>query len=282
VLAARRKDPHAGEQKHLFPCSVCCRKPLTPRYFLWNTQWGALQYVPCQIICSLLIFILHFTGNYNDGTVAANDAYPYIAFVINWSQIWAVYCLFWFYHSFQDELKAIRPFPKAMCIKGVVFLTFWQGVFISFLVHYDAIKATENFTVEEVATGLQDFLICIEMFIAAVAHERFFNVKEWEDKALGPDGRIIVRPVDDTKDVNGKSPKHGPKGPVLQRFVSFISPRDIAHDLKDVMIKSAPKNRASISGNETTLVMPAAETRATSGSNATDPAKPTATSTELE
>jgi len=223
--------------------------------------------------------------------VAVNDGYPYIAFIINWSQIWAVYCLFWFYHSFQDELRAIRPFPKAMCIKGVVFLTFWQSVFISLLVHYDAIHATENFTVEEVASGLQDFLICIEMFIAAVAHERFFNVKEWENKTVDTEGRIIVKPASEmATDANGKSPKH--KGPVLQRFYSFISPRDIAHDLKDVMIKSAPQNRNSISGHREVTATPTTasasassettETRPASESNATEPAKPTQTSADLE
>jgi len=183
-----------------------------------------------------------------------------------------------------------------MCIKGVVFLTFWQSVLISLLVHYGAVHATENFTVEEVASGLQDFLICIEMFIAAVAHERFFNVKEWENKMVNAEGRIVVK--DEDKEKDPKSPKHGPKGPVLQRFYSFISPRDIAHDLKDVMIKPAPKNRASVSGNTAPQAVPtsqdssyptveipvavAVETRPASESSATDPAKPTATSTDLE
>jgi len=287
VLEARRRDPHAGEQRHLFPCKFCCRKPLTPRFFLWNTQWGALQYVPIQIVCSILTFILHFTGNYHDGVISASDGYPYIAFVINCSQIWAVYCLFWFYHSFRDELKTIRPFPKAMCIKGVVFLTFWQGVFISVLVYYDVLQATENYSVEEVATGLQDFLICLEMFIAAVAHERFFGVRDWEDKMVNDQGRVVPK-----LEVGADSPKHGPRGPVLSRFMSFISPRDIGRDLKAVMIKTAPKNRNSVDGTNPSLQvsgMTVQSTPITSSSSessaaqeASLPIQPTVTSTELE
>jgi len=149
----------------------------------------------------------------------------------------------------------------------------------------NALKATENFTVEEVASGLQDFLICIEMFVAAVAHERFFGVAEWENKMVSADGRIVDKPKELNPD--GTSPKHGPKGPVLQRFYSFISPRDIAHDLKDVMIKTAPKNRASIS-DQTAVVAavptttdPSPETRPASDST-TAPVKPTQTSADLE
>jgi len=283
VLDARRRDPHAGEQKHLFPCSVLCRKPLTPRFFLWSAQWGALQYVPIQIVMSILTFILHFTDTYHEGNISASDGYPYIAFIVNWSQIWAVYCLFWFYHSFQDELRPIRPFPKAMCIKGVVFLTFWQGVFINFLVQYGALHATENYTVEEVATGLQDFLICLEMFVAAVAHERYFGVAEWEDKMINAEGRVVPKPVVDGDE---KSPKHGPKGPVLQRFYSFISPRDIAKDLKSVMISHAPKNRNSIDSSPApeNTVQPTPITSSSSSETTVDtiPAKPTATSANLE
>jgi len=245
---ARHRDPHAGEQYHLFPVSLCYWWPIQPRYFIWSTQWGALQYVPVQVICSILTFILQLTGNYHDGNVAFNDGYPYIALVINFSQIWAVYCLFWFYHSFQRELKPIRPLPKALCIKGVVFLTFWQSVFISLLVKYNALHATENFSVEDIATGLQDFLVCLEMFIAAVAHNKFFGVSEWEDKMVNPDGRVVPKPQEEIPD-DGKK-HHGPKGPVLQRMISFLKPNDIVKDLKDVMIKPGPKNRASIDATQ--------------------------------
>lgn len=58
--------------------------------------------------------------------------------------MWALYCLVMFYHAFKDELAPIRPLAKFVCIKAVVFLTFWQGLSLNILVAVGAIKARSS------------------------------------------------------------------------------------------------------------------------------------------
>lgn len=60
--------------------------------------------------------------------------------------------------------------PKFLCIKAVLFMTFWQSVMIAGLVHFNLIHEIGTYTTTSVSRGLQNLLICFEMFLAALAH----------------------------------------------------------------------------------------------------------------
>jgi len=83
----------------------------------------------------------------------------------------------------KEDLNWCHPFSKFMSIKGVVFLTFWQSVFISFVAHAvykgrDDANASKDAT--EWSKEAQDFLICFEMFAFAIIHSQVFPTEEWE------------------------------------------------------------------------------------------------------
>ena len=97
----------------------------------------------------------------------------------NFSQMIAMYCLILFYTVFKKELSPLRPISQYLCIKFVVFATFWQSVLIAILVKFHIILPSQwpYFpTLTDTVNGLQDFLICIEMFVASIAHMLAFPV----------------------------------------------------------------------------------------------------------
>lgn len=97
-----------------------------------------------------------------------------------------MYCLVLFYRALREELSPIKPVGKFLCVKMVVFVSFWQAVFIALLVKAGIISEEHTWdwkSVEAVATGLQDFVICVEMFLAAIAHHFSFTYKPYIQEA---------------------------------------------------------------------------------------------------
>ena len=88
--------------------------------------------------------------------------YPYLAVILNFSQTWALYCLVQFYSVIKDKLAPIKPLAKFLTFKSIVFLTWWQGVVVAFLNSMGAFKGT---LAQELKTRIQDYIICIEVWL---------------------------------------------------------------------------------------------------------------------
>ncbi|KAG6671665.1 hypothetical protein I3842_16G015600 [Carya illinoinensis] len=98
-------------------------------------------------------------------------SYPYLAVVLNFSQTWALYCLVQFYTVIKDKLEPIKPLAKFLTFKSIVFLTWWQGIAVAFLFSMGFLKGS---LAQELQTRIQDYIICIEMGVAAVVHLHVF------------------------------------------------------------------------------------------------------------
>jgi len=144
--------------------------------FFKNCKFGCLQYVLLKLITSIFVMILEKCGYYKEGDFTYKRGYLYICILTNTSQCWALYCLVFFYYATKNELGPIRPVGKFLSVKALVFFTWWQSVGIAFLHQMDLIPAYAEggWTSEEVAKGLQAYLICIEMFAAAIVHTFVF------------------------------------------------------------------------------------------------------------
>ncbi|ONH97546.1 hypothetical protein PRUPE_7G196000 [Prunus persica] len=140
------------------------------KHLLNIEKFGLVQYMILKTVCAFLALVLEIFGVYGNGKFKWYYGYPYMAVVLNFSQMWALYCLVQFYNVTHERLQPIRPLAKFISFKAIVFATWWQGVGIALLCAFGVLPKEER-----LQTGLQDFLICIEMAIAAVAHMFVFS-----------------------------------------------------------------------------------------------------------
>ncbi|RZF47027.1 hypothetical protein LSTR_LSTR013818 [Laodelphax striatellus] len=154
---------------------------------------GILQYCVVRPVTTGIAFVCHLKGIYGDGEFKSDVAYPYIIIINNISQFVAMFFLARFYKANRPELAPMHPIGKFFCIKAVIFFSFLQQVVITVLAHTDILssvfKADSDEEIQNISYKLQNFLLCIEMFLAAVAHRysfshRPFTNEQVEEKSL--------------------------------------------------------------------------------------------------
>ncbi|GKV24714.1 hypothetical protein SLEP1_g34295 [Rubroshorea leprosula] len=121
-------------------------------------NFGLVQYMILKTLCAFLAFVLELCGAYGDGEFK------------------------WYY-----GLRPIKPLAKFISFKAIVFATWWQGVGIALLCAFGVLPKQEK-----LQTGLQDFLICIEMAVAAVAHMFVFSGDPFHYTSASEHGKITT------------------------------------------------------------------------------------------
>jgi hypothetical protein len=130
--------------------------------------------------------LLDVAGVYHEAELDFHYGFIYILFMMNVSITYAFIVLASFYATLKCKLKPYEPVGKFLCIKFVIFFAFWQSVVITGLVKIGVIGAMGSYDARSVSTGLQDFLICIEMFWAAVAFTYTFSYIPFTDGYVNP------------------------------------------------------------------------------------------------
>ena len=153
------------------------------RLFMHRCKHGILQYVIVRPLTTLLAVVSQFFGVYGEGEYDFSKTYVYLLLINNISQITAMYCLVIFYTGYKMELSGIKPLPKFLCIKLVVFFSFFQSVVISLAI--DFTLPDESIT-DRLTRGrkIQDFLICIEMLFASIAHHYAYSHRPFVESPL--------------------------------------------------------------------------------------------------
>eukprot|EP00930_Biecheleria_cincta_P066948 TRINITY_DN5329_c1_g1_i1.p1 TRINITY_DN5329_c1_g1~~TRINITY_DN5329_c1_g1_i1.p1 ORF type:complete len:411 (-),score=63.40 TRINITY_DN5329_c1_g1_i1:58-1290(-) len=174
-----------GKVKHAWPMHR-----LTP----WGstrcmTKWcirGTLPYVVVSVVCSivnLIVWLCYLSEDSLENESAVMSVTSWALFVAGCLAVAALYDLV---HGLMVRLQGLNPWSKLIAVKLVVFFTFWQGLIIQALLNYTGLF--QGFVDEEhgwsnaqqISKGVNNFLLCIEMTIAAVAHFYAFPPKDFK------------------------------------------------------------------------------------------------------
>jgi hypothetical protein len=147
--------------------------------FLRDCKMATMQFVVLKPLMAFVAIVLEINGVYDQGNFSMKKGYLYTSLVVNCSITYAFYYLVLFYLALGEQLKPYNPVPKFLCIKAVLFLSFWQSVVLAFLSRFQIIHEIGSWSVENVTTGINNLLICFEMCFVALAHHHAFPYKPY-------------------------------------------------------------------------------------------------------
>lgn len=146
-------------------------RPLqTDKLFYMRVKQGVLQFVIIKPITAILAIVLEKYGVYGEGVIDWTKGYVYVAFVNNVSITLSLYCLILFYLATDEPLKPYQPFSKFICIKTILFFSFWQACAFTIFIYMGVLDYKK-------ANIIQNLLVSVEIVAAAVAQSFAFTYK---------------------------------------------------------------------------------------------------------
>ncbi|NP_001312126.1 transmembrane protein 184C-like [Nicotiana tabacum] len=147
---------------------------------LKNWTW---QFVVIRPVCSILMIALQLLGVYPSWVSWT------FTMILNISVSLALYSLVIFYHVFAKELAPHKPLAKFLCVKGIVFFVFWQGILLEILVSLGIIRSQHFWLdVEHIQEGIQNVLVIVEMVFFAIFMRHAYSAAPYRQEAVTSSG----------------------------------------------------------------------------------------------
>ncbi|XP_024018893.1 transmembrane protein 184 homolog DDB_G0279555 [Morus notabilis] len=163
------------EIHHSFPMTLF--QPHTVRldhHTLKLLKYWTWQFVIIRPVCSILMITLQLLGFYPSWLSWT------FTIILNISVSLALYSLVVFYHVFAKELAPHKPLAKFLCIKGIVFFCFWQGIVLDLLVETGIIRSHHFWLdVEHIEEAIQNVLVCLEMVCFSVIQQYAYHASPY-------------------------------------------------------------------------------------------------------
>ena len=169
------KGPHA----HQWPFNYCLA-PMNlvnmeeARKYYLICKYGILQYIPIKIIlASLEFFVVYEEGE-------ESIYYKLLSGIEFFAVCLALYWLVFFFHIFYEDLEPFKPLMKFLIIKGILFVTFWQELVLSYCgVYLSSSRYIPPQNRSDANIILSCMLVNIEMVIMSILTTFAFSYKDF-------------------------------------------------------------------------------------------------------
>lgn len=174
---------------------------------------GIFQYCFIRVFFTFVSLISELTKRYCDSSLSPAFAHVWTLTFDAVAVTIAMYCLIQFYIQTRLDLAPQKPFLKVLCIKLVIFFSFWQNAslytqirsyltakqtLISFLSSgaHPVITTGPRVSYVDVKIGIPNVLLCVEMAIFSILHIFAFPYKPYA-KAKSQGGFLGIKALID-------------------------------------------------------------------------------------
>ncbi|EER33538.1 hypothetical protein CTRG_02356 [Candida tropicalis MYA-3404] len=177
MTSGRPPVPHPGFLKYILP-KLDISDPRT----LLIIKRGILQYVWLKPVICFSVLFFEMIGWYDVNDLSVKSIYFWLTLIYNASVTLSLYCLAIFWKILWVDLKPFKPVGKFLCVKLIIFASYWQGVILAILSFLQLLPGSEddedgNGTEkkENIGICIQNALLCIELIGFAIGHWTSFS-----------------------------------------------------------------------------------------------------------
>lgn len=189
MTLGRQPVSHPGFMGLLFP-------PLDisdPSTFL-GIKRGILQYVWLKpVICFSMLFA-ELLGWYDVNNMGPSSMFLWLTVIYNFSVTLSLYCLAIFWKILWTDLKPFKPVGKFLCVKLIIFASYWQGILLALLNFFGVLPGSsqEEGGPPNIGISIQNGLLCFELIFFAIGHWYSFSYRPFTLRNI-PNGRLQFR-----------------------------------------------------------------------------------------
>lgn len=179
---------------------------------------GVLQYVWFKPFYCLMLLACE--------VLQLNDAQFWLLILYNLSVTWSLYNLAIFWKCLHKELQPYHPWPKFLCVKLIIFASYWQGIIVRSLHFLGVFGQGPDAYVKRYI--YENGILCVEMVGFALLHLYAFPVEPYSSRAIPLGARMelwyAVRDCLGGLDLNWDFKQTLLVGPTYYNYRNFEAP----------------------------------------------------------